>query len=285
MSEVLQIQIRGDASQPTVVYLPGLHGDWTLIQRFYKELEGKVRFVEITYPRTTEWSLRDYARAVEDALLVNDITHGWVLAESFGSQVAWELLAANRHAQSNEQRRSQTAATEFRATGLILAGGFVKYPRLWQVRFAERRMHRASDVQIRRFLGLYARYARIRHWNDPEAMRWVKEFVERRTREDCDAMVHRMKLIRENDPRPIAEQTSLPVCHLFGLIDPVVPGFMTKSWLRRLCPGYRETKVILPADHNVLDRAVKSSARQVLKWVSTEAARRTGSAASPESRR
>ena len=31
MPEKLEIRIHGDASRPTLVYLPGLHGDWTLI--------------------------------------------------------------------------------------------------------------------------------------------------------------------------------------------------------------------------------------------------------------
>jgi len=31
MAEELQLRIHGQASLPTLIYLPGLHGDWTLI--------------------------------------------------------------------------------------------------------------------------------------------------------------------------------------------------------------------------------------------------------------
>ena len=34
MEEQLQLRVYGEASQPTLIYLPGLHGDWTLIAQF-----------------------------------------------------------------------------------------------------------------------------------------------------------------------------------------------------------------------------------------------------------
>jgi hypothetical protein len=68
MAEELQVRIQGDSQLPTLIYLPGMHGDWTLIGKFRKELEGRVRFVEFTYPRTLKWSLDDYATKIEAAL-------------------------------------------------------------------------------------------------------------------------------------------------------------------------------------------------------------------------
>src|SRR6266700_3094121 len=92
----LQIRTHGPDSLRTLVYLPGLHGDWTLIGRFRKALAGRVRFVEITYPRTLTWSLEDYATGVEIELARHGITGGWFLAESFSSQVLWPLLLRKR---------------------------------------------------------------------------------------------------------------------------------------------------------------------------------------------
>lgn len=321
MAEELQMRIHGDASLPTLVYLPGLHGDWTLAASFRKAVEGKVRFVEFTYPRTTEWTLGDYAEAVERRLLENGITSGWLLAESFSSQVAWELLERSSGAPPEEPKtprvevRTQATAEapltaslspqrmrgggarragegcgggtaeeeqdapcvpsglpsgrrqRFTAEGIILAGGFVKYPRPWRVRCAEQMLSRASDRHVRWFLGVYARYARFRHRHAPETMQGVAEFVARRTEQDRLAMLHRLRLIRENDPGAIASQTTLPVFQLFGLIDPVVPGFATKRWLKKHCPGWRESRVLCPADHNILGTAPKRSAEQVLRWL------------------
>ena len=59
VTEKLEMRIHGDASLPTLIYLPGLHGDWTLVGGFRRALGGRVRFVEVTYPRTLIWTLED----------------------------------------------------------------------------------------------------------------------------------------------------------------------------------------------------------------------------------
>ena len=64
----LQMRSHGEAERPTLIYLPGLHGDWTLVSSFRGALGNRVRFVEFTYPRTVTWSLEDHARAVLDKL-------------------------------------------------------------------------------------------------------------------------------------------------------------------------------------------------------------------------
>src|SRR2546429_4730066 len=93
MTDELQIRVHGDALLPTLVYLPGMHGDWTLVSSFRAAIRGRARFVELTYPRTTGWSLDQYAAAVKEALHAQNISHGWLLAESFSSQVAWVILS------------------------------------------------------------------------------------------------------------------------------------------------------------------------------------------------
>src|SRR5215475_4030811 len=96
MTEQLQIRIHGPDSLPTLIYLPGLHGDWTLIGSFRHALGNRVRFVEITYPRTLTWSLDGYAANVERALAEKGITRGWLLGESFSSQVVWPIVTRGR---------------------------------------------------------------------------------------------------------------------------------------------------------------------------------------------
>jgi pimeloyl-ACP methyl ester carboxylesterase len=92
MDETLQMRVHGDGSLPALVYLPGMHGDWTLVSSFRAAVAGKVRFVEFAYPRTTTWSLGDYAGAIEQSLLARGVDCGWLLGESYGSQPAWELV-------------------------------------------------------------------------------------------------------------------------------------------------------------------------------------------------
>src|SRR6266536_4386329 len=349
MSDELKIRVHGEASLPALVYLPGMHGDWTLVSSFRAAVAGQVRFVEFAYPRTTTWSLDDYARAVEERLLANGIQRGWLLGESFGSQPAWQLIGRflNRQVPGNAiiagtqpypqgrkpfdtpgarslsvnpkvgqaSRLSASAgfqpalaggtpalrwaqsgswshgATEkpmegmdkpkvgpsihdpevcsgFCPLGLILAGGFVRHPVNWAVRMAGRVSGAIPLGWVKRFCVAYARYAQFRHRRAPETLASIAEFVANRTVEaDRRAIVHRYRIIAENDLRPVARQTALPVYYLAGLVDPLVPWCFVRWWLRRPCPGYRGGTMLWRADHNVLGTAPKASRDLILHWL------------------
>ena len=289
MSEELQLRIHGEASLPTLIYLPGLHGDWTLIGSFRKVIGGWVRFVEITYPRTLTWSLDDYAATIEAALAHNGINRGWLLGESYGSQVLWALVGrAPVGSKSNKDRSSraagdtpnrnhesgssgasphQTAKTNFQIEGVILAGGFVRHPMRWAVRLAEIFTGRISTGLFVRIVFGYAKIARFRYRHSPETLATIDEFVARRTELDRRAAQHRLHLIAQNDPRPIAGQTRLPVFGLSGILDPIVPWPFVGRWLRKHCPALRDYKIIRRADHNVLSTAPKEAAKQIFEWM------------------
>src|SRR3954469_10847295 len=154
MAEELQIRIHGDAAQPTLIYLPGLHGDWTLIGSFKRALGNRARFVETTYPRTLTWALDDYAAKVETALAEKGITRGWLLGESFSSQVVWPMVARGK----------------FQIEGVILAGGFVRHPVRAAVHFAGRVAGGISLSLLTRIMFGYAKIARFRYRHSPETM-------------------------------------------------------------------------------------------------------------------
>ena len=251
MAEELQLRIHGGASLPTLIYLPGLHGDWTLIGGFRHALGGRVRFVEVTYPRTLTWSLDDYAAAIETALAKDGITGGWLLGESFGSQLLWALVGGGK----------------FQTKGLILAGGFVKHPLRRAAWLAEKLTGRISMALFVRIIFGYASIARFRYRRSPETLASIDEFIARRTELDRRAAEHRLLLVAENDPRPIARQTGLPVFGLSGILDPIVPWPFVRHWLKKNCPALRAYKVIHTADHNVLSTAPREAAKQVLEWM------------------
>jgi pimeloyl-ACP methyl ester carboxylesterase len=251
MDEELQIRIHGDESRPTLIYLPGLHGDWTLIASFRKAFGGRVRFIEVTYPRTLTWTLDDYAVAVESVLAGNGIGHGWLLGESFSSQVVWAMIA----------RR------QFQVEGVILAGGFVRHPLRWGVRLAKLLTSGVSLTLLTRILFGYAKFARFRYRHAPETRASIPEFIARRTELDRQAATHRLSLIAQNDPRGVAMQVCVPVYALAGLVDPIVPWFPVRRWLRKNCPAFRVAKVICRADHNVLSTAPDAAAEIVEKWM------------------
>ena len=251
MTEKLELRLYGEAGQQTLVYLPGLHGDWTLVGGFRRALNGRARFVEMTYPRTLTWSLEDYAREVETALAGQGIVRGWLLGESFGSQLVWPLVARKR----------------FQVEGVILAGGFVRHPMRWGVRLGERVGGGLPLSLPTRMLFGYAKVARFRYRHSPETLAHIHEFIARRTELDRQAAVHRLRLIAQNDPCTVAGQVSAPVYAISGLIDPVVPWWRVRPWLKRNCPSLRDYKIIRNADHNVLGTAPQAAAEQVLRWM------------------
>ncbi len=251
-AETLQLRIHGLPQLPTLVYLPGLHGDWTLVGSFRRALGGRVRFIELTYPRTLTWSLDDYACEIDQALARHQITASWLLAESFGSQVAWPLAA---HA-------------SFKVQGLILAGGFGRHPAKWGVRLAEGLTDQVSPALLERLTGLYGIISRVRYRRAPEVLSSMDQFFARRTDLDRRAAQHRLKLIRENDPHQLARGLKLPVYALTGLFDPIVPWWPVRRWLRAQCPTLTDHKIIWCADHPVLVTAPQAAAEQVLRWIS-----------------
>lgn len=275
MEDEIQLRLYGKASLPALVYLPGLHGDWTLIGAFRQAVAGKVRFVEMTYPRTLDWSLDDYAAAIENALAKNGITRGWLLGESFGSQPLWAMVgrasprAANDASQSGSPGASphQLPPQGFQPQGVILAGGFVKHPMRWAVRLVERLTGRISLRILIWAIFSYAKVARFRFRHSPEILKNVNEFVERRTDLDRRAAQHRLHLIAESDFRAVAAQTKLPVYALTGIIDPIVPWPWVRHWLKKNCPALRDYQIIGHADHNVLGTGTREAARQVLEWM------------------
>jgi pimeloyl-ACP methyl ester carboxylesterase len=250
--ETLEIRIHGSDRFPTLVYLPGTHGDWTLVGSFRRALGERVRFVEISYPRTVNWSLEDHADAIEAGLGQRGIKGGWLLGESFGSQVVWALLKQGR----------------FAAQAVVLVGGFVRHPTPWAVRVAERMVGGIPRVWIQCGVRGYVMLGRFRYRNSPEVLNDLQQFLDRRRPElDRQAARHRLHLIAQNDPCTVAQQATVPIYMLSGLWDPIVPWFWVRPRLRRNCPGLREYRIIARADHNVLGTAPNAAAQIVLGWM------------------
>lgn len=257
MTEELQIRLYGNSELPALIYLPGLHGDWTLVGSFRRALKDRVHFVEFTYPRSLTWRINDYRDAIENALLQHNITRGWLLAESFGSQPAWPFL----------ERNSAAGKGTFQVDGLILAGGFVKHPWRWGPG-ALRWIGRMTPMWLYHVeLKIYAWYSRFRHRHAPEVLETIPEFLSRRTVLDRQAMQQRLTLLDDYDPRDVARQTRTPIYYLAGAVDPLVPWPLVRRWLRKNCAAYRGGKTLWLADHNVLATSPNRAAELVLKWM------------------
>lgn len=242
------VQIQGPPDLPTLVYLPGMHGHWSFAHALRKKLEGKVRLVELAYPSVVTWSVTDYARSALNALDEAGITRAWILAESFGSQIAWELTAQN---------------DAIVWDGLILDGGFIKHPLPWGARFLAWALHRAPKT-TGGFLGLVA----------VPFMRKILKGVPREDRKrfpfnnrNRAAMVARLHLIATHDPRPAALNTTIPVYAMAGFWDILVPMPLVFRWLSKNCSTLRDSRILWFADHATIMSSPESTAKLVLKWM------------------
>lgn len=250
MEEELAARTYDEQLRPCLIYLPGLHGDWTLIGDFRKAVAGRAAFVEFTYPRSLTWSLDDYAEAIERALQERNIDGGWLLAESFGSQVAWQLMTRAR----------------LRWDGIILAGGFGRYPIMCGVRLAGVLTGLLSEALMKRVLRMYSKALHLRYRRSPEVRATIDAFLSRRTDLDRRAAMHRLDLILRSDPSSSVRACALPIYALTGFFDPIVPWILVRRWFRRNCSSLRDHKVIWRADHTVLATAPRASADQILRW-------------------
>lgn len=255
-AEQIRLRLHGPSSGTTIVYLPGLHGDWTLAASLRAALSTKMRFVEFTYPRTLEWSLQEYAAAVLNALHSAGIREGWVLAESFSSQVLWNIVS-----------QLQSEPSSFRLQGVIMAGGFIRYPAPWLLGPVKRILGSLAPAVWRGLFRAYASYSTFRHRRAPESKEAVAEFVGRRTPRDIAALLHRLDLVAQSNPAEIAGSVTFPVYVLSGVIDPIVPWWHTFGAFRRGCPAVRARKLVWPADHNVLGTEPRISSEWILDCI------------------
>lgn len=249
---------------PRLLYLPGIHGDWTLVTSFRHAVAPPAEFVELAYPDTTEWRMPDYANAVRQVVQSLGLSPCWLLAESFGSLVAWALLEQWMDAAG---RARLVPDDRLPVRGLVLAGGFVRHPWPRRARFLAGTLRWMPRWLHHSLLGLYLAYAGWRHRHAPETRATVREFVERRTPQNRRAIQARLLLVAQADYRPVACRMHLPVFMLAGGMDPVVPWWHVRPWLRRHCPGFRAARIFPWADHNVLGTAPRPAAAQILAWI------------------
>jgi pimeloyl-ACP methyl ester carboxylesterase len=255
MSEKVQIRVHGSPNLPTLIYLPGLHGNWCLVGRFRRAIADRARFVEISYPSTINWSLEEHAAAVEAALAEHGVEQGWILGESFGSQVLWAIVHRNK----------------FRIQGLVLAGGFVRHPFRWGARIAMKLCGDSFFTAIRWMLFGYAKLSRFRFRASPETYIEIRQFIDGLSKHDLQAAKHRLRLVAHSDFCSTARTARVPIYALSGLFDPVVPWIWVRGWMKKNCHALLEYKIIWHADHNVLGTAPETASQQVLKWLAQAA--------------
>ncbi len=250
--------IQGDSAGPVLVYLPGVHGDPTLLGSFRARLGDDIRLLSFTYPASNGITLQNLAAGVWSQLRSLTDQPVWLLAESFGSQVSWAMLAQMQSAPE----------TTLPVRGLILAGGFVRHPWPWAVTTTRWVLSSLPAAMLDAFFRVYPLWARFAYRHAPEVLAALPEFVARRRQPtDQAAMLHRLRLIETSDLLEVASRATLPVWQLTGRWDPVVPWPWVRPWLKENCPGWQGGDVVDGADHVVLTTGSAASVAAVRGWL------------------
>jgi pimeloyl-ACP methyl ester carboxylesterase len=251
-NQSLLYRISGPPDAPVLIYIPGIHGDWTPMRRLQPLLSQRLRLVEVAYPRAPEWSLEDYTARLLDLFLLLDIGPAHLLAESFGSLIGLDFAL-----HCPERVRS-----------IVIAGGFCSSPGRLRVGLA------------RRLLGLIQ--PRIFEWGIDLYLAWVIRgrlpiegdfredfFPASRTRRGWQAVLSRLDIIRRTDFRPRLARLRTPIFYLGGSRDWVVPVRRTIDLFKRcLHESCVFRNLVIPgAPHAILPACARSISGIITDWV------------------
>lgn len=214
-------RLSGPEDAPVVVYLPGLHGDWTPLNRTRLHLSRHFRLVELSYPQRAEWDLADYADAAEERLTELGLGPVHLLGESFSSLVCWELL--RRHPR--------------RALSLTLAGGFCQPPHPRGLRLLALGFGVLPGALWNRGVEAYCMSLAWRARPVAGDAQQEPLFFAARGRRGLRAMRKRLAIIQSADFRSLLGELTLPVGYIGGGSDPIVPVRREIETLRRGLPA------------------------------------------------
>jgi pimeloyl-ACP methyl ester carboxylesterase len=242
----------GPGGAPALIYVPGIHGDWTPTWRLRGELNRTVRLIELTYPGAPEWSLEDYAAALLRLFEKLRLDSAHLLAESFGSLVGWAFALGWPE----------------RVRSIIVAGGFCRTPGRVRVGSARGLLWLTPSWVLRGGIGLYQRWL-IGYGLPADAFGRKEFFPAARAPLGRRAILTRLAIIHRTDLRRPLATLRLPVLYLGGAKDRIVPVRREIAWLERgldqSC-GFR--KIIFPgAPHPILPARYREVARAILQWI------------------
>jgi len=252
-TERLIYQASGPLGAPVIVYLPGIQGDWTPMWRLRRLLGARFRLIEVAYPRAPDWTLDDYAAKFARLLKELGLERVHLLAESFGSLVAWTF--GLRHPE--------------RVASLMLAGGFCRSPGRVRVALARGALGLVPAALLDRAIDLYCWYFQRRRrfpekWELPDVF-----FPAARTRQGWRTTRGRLRIINKTDLRPHVPAARFPILYLGGARDSIVPVRREVRHLERALPARcRFRSHLLPGvPHAVLPASFRQADRIITEWV------------------
>lgn len=246
-------QATGKEDSPPVVYLPGVHGDWTPLARARSLLNAEVRLVEAAYPRLSHWKLEDFARALEELLDALELESAHLVGESFGSLVAWEFGVSRPE----------------RVRSLLLVGGFSQPPPFGGAAIARHALSLMPTVLLEAGVDLYVAHQNWRGQHRLPPAEGARPYAAVRTSRGRRATANRMQIIQRTDFRPHLPRVAFPVRYIGGEKDRLVSVRREVGTLEsHLSPACDFQSRVLPAaPHMIIASHPEQTAAQIKSWV------------------
>lgn len=246
--------IAGTDAAPPLVYLPGVQGDPSLLERARVHLNSHHRLIEVTYPRPPDWSLADHARALEDLLDTLELDSAHLLADSFGSLIGLEFGLSRPE----------------RVRSLIMVGGFCRPVAEGRVMLARGALGTLSSSWLERGLRLVASLNEAGEDLEDELGWAAIPRLASQSPRARRAAANRLAIIARTDFSQRLGEIQFPVRYIGGSADAVVPILGEVGLLRRrLNPRSGFQSHIIPlGPHSILMSEAVRTALRVRRWVS-----------------
>ena len=251
MSQLIR-QVSGPIEAPLAIYLPGIHGDWTPLETAREALSERVRLVEVEYPKEPGWDLKHYADSVQELLASLKADKAHIIAESFGSLVAWEFAL-------READRIQS---------LILVGGFTSTPGVFKTLVAKTGLAVVPTQFFERAVDLYSQSRGRRKTVIHDGASGVP-YSSLRTPPGHQAVIKRLAHVQEADYTSELHKMQFPVRYIGGERDRIIPVKREIALLDEALPELSsfESRLIPGADHMVVSSHPEETASRICDWI------------------
>ncbi|MCH8203536.1 MAG: alpha/beta hydrolase [Candidatus Hydrogenedentes bacterium] len=246
-------QVSGEECATPVIYLPGVHGDWTPQAAARTILAEKFRLIEITYPKKPQWRIEDYMNALLSLLDRLEIRSAHVIAESFGSLVGWEFGLEH----------------PARVRSMMIVGGFCQPPGPAKVLFAKWGLSILPTEVFERGVDAYVSIRKHQGKLVRPEMEVDLPYAAVRTDLGLSATIRRFELIGRTDFRHQLHDFRVPVRYIGGELDLIVPVKREIETLDEILAeetGF-ESRLIPGAPHMIISSHAEETAGQLVEWI------------------
>ena len=250
-ADTFVFQRSGGPAQVPLIYLPGVHGCWTPLDKARATFNEHCELIEIAYPFFDDWSLEHYADALLHLAHDLDLESFHLVGESFGSLVGWQFGLSHPS----------------RIRSFTLIGGFSQPPGMYMAASAGMGLSVLPAVAFDKIVDAYVSYKTVK--GEPRTVASGTAYPGVRGARGQNATANRMKLIQAADFRKDLPRVSFPVRYIGGSKDRVIP---VKREIRTLEEQLSERTAfdhfLIPgAPHAIIASHPIETADKVVHWI------------------